>query len=444
MEKYVVSIYNCFKVYGDTVVGVNLYRQYLFAIDVDKFNIFIKYKDDLSNFEQLFPDFFSLLLKLGVIECVDESNKFKYLLYENRIRVFSSSEYRLTINPTLNCNFSCWYCYESHNNKIMKNSTMKSILLYIEKILASNRISTFYLDWFGGEPLLCYKNVMQKVALEAKSICESNNIYFESGITTNGYLINRNMIDFFKSINMQSFQITIDGDKDNHNKTRYCKDGKGSYDVIISNIIMLARELHPNNLAIRINYTSDVFNDILKISDDIPSDVRNKVTILLQQVWQDKEKCRVPFSSIEKVKYEFRKLGFLIDKEIFNLKGYTCYADLYNQAVINYDGRVFKCTARNFEREKEDGLLCNDGTIKWNNNVASKLSFATFENEKCLKCKYLPVCYGPCSQKISLVSSKSDFKKYCFEAGIVSTIDVILYEFYKTGNSLSHIFNYRD
>lgn len=43
----------------------------------------------------------------------------------------------------------------------------------------------------------------------------------------------------------------------------------------------------------------------------------------------------------------------------------------------------------------------DDGTLEIDIDLISKrLSVATFEHDECLKCKMLPVCMGPCSQKI--------------------------------------------
>lgn len=114
---------------------------------------------------------------------------------------------------------------------------------------------------------------------------------------------------------------------------------------------------------------------------------------------------------INKVDY-FRENGFICETSKFNLyKGYKCYADRYYQSVINYDGNVFKCTARNFTEENRDGYINEDGIIKWNiNKKINRFANATFENEKCLNCKLLPVCMGPCSQKIM---EEKDIEKIC-------------------------------
>jgi uncharacterized protein len=46
------------------------------------------------------------------------------------------------------------------------------------------------------------------------------------------------------------------------------------------------------------------------------------------------------------------------------------------------------------------GEFLDNGEIKWNVKKLSKLyEQATFENEMCLNCGLLPICFGPCPQK---------------------------------------------
>lgn len=443
--KYVLSRYNLFKEFPTAIVGVNLYIKLLFSIEKLKFDKLISYKENLDQLEIDDPVFFSTMFKLGIIQEFYKDIAIKdILLLNNRKLSFLSQSYRLTINPTLNCNFNCWYCYEDHSNKIMTTKTMNNIIKYVNRVVENNKYTYFYLDWFGGEPLLCYNTVMRQLALNIKSICTDNNVIFESGITTNGSLINDNIVSFFKEINMQSLQITLDGCKEIHNKTRFNAKYPNSYDKIVDNIVLVAKELKPINLALRINYTADYLDNIFDIINSFPQSIRGNITVLFQQVWQDKEKHNITVSDLENIKCRFEESGFKVDKEILNTRGYTCYADLYNQAVVNYDGRVFKCTARNFESEKEDGVLTDDGEIFWYDEILSrKVSNATFQNDKCMDCQFLPVCYAPCSQKVFVCKSDDEFDKYCFRYGVEETLDFILCQFYKSGNKLRYILDYR-
>jgi uncharacterized protein len=68
--------------------------------------------------------------------------------------------------------------------------------------------------------------------------------------------------------------------------------------------------------------------------------------------------------------------------------------------AINYNGKVFKCTARDYGDDKVIGNLQPSGKIVWNDGILSKMfEKATFENEQCENCKMLPLCMGPCIQK---------------------------------------------
>ena len=84
----------------------------------------------------------------------------------------------------------------------------------------------------------------------------------------------------------------------------------------------------------------------------------------------------------------------------FFRKGFSCKASKINQCIISYDGKVFKCSGRNFSEDLQEGFLKEDGNIEWDKNKLDKrLSIITFDNDKCKKCKFLPLCYGPCCQK---------------------------------------------
>lgn len=439
---YTLSKFNEFIFFEKAVVGVNTNTRMLFKIGKEKYNLLLENKDNLSILEKEHPILFSLMKKLGII--VEDDNLEQTLLLQNRQIVFNTKSYRLTINPTLNCNFSCWYCYETHTKKIMSKEAIDATLLFIKNIIKEKKISEFQLDWFGGEPLLCFKNVMVPLCTEAKKICDMYGVKFISGITTNGYLITKDMIPFFKEYNYRSFQITLDGIRDVHNSIRFTHNNRGSFDKIVENVSSLAKELKPENLALRINYTAETFTQIAEIIPMFSKEIRPYITVLLQQVWQDKDNNKIKAEDIEDLKYKFEEVGFRIEKNIFNLRNYTCYADLFYQAVINYDGRVFKCTARNFEEEDEDGLLSEDGDIIWSSKkLAKKISKATFENEKCMNCKYLPLCFGPCSQKISTIETPKDFDKYCFMGGIKESLEYVMAKFYNSEKALASLLDYR-
>ena len=62
-------------------------------------------------------------------------------------------EYKTTILPTFECNYNCWYCIQKHEPIKIDKSKIELIIKHIKKYLIENKIESYVLSWFGGEPL---------------------------------------------------------------------------------------------------------------------------------------------------------------------------------------------------------------------------------------------------------------------------------------------------
>jgi uncharacterized protein len=419
---YKLNKYLYIKQKDDIVVIYNLLNRFIFALTQEKYLLLqniglLKLKDSNSTF-------FSAMEKLDVIVPADfdEINQVKLM---NRKVIFNTCHYRLTINPTLECNFHCWYCYEEHPKGRMTEDTMQTIINHIKLKIEDKSMQCLNLDWFGGEPFVYFDEIVYPLSKKIKQIVEEKNIAFTNMATTNGYLLDENRIKQLSEIGLRQFQITLDGNEETHNKIRRDKQ-KGSFRTIVENINLLA-EYEDNIITVRINYTEKTLLEINEIMSFFSDNAKNRISILFQQVWQDSVKKYV---SCESNKKEFEKNGFIVQKYHLN-KGNVCYADLLQQAVINFDGRVFKCTARDFNNTKEDGLLLHSGEIQWNIPLlAKRMGCATFENEYCLPCDLLPACLGPCSQKMVEFTKGQDFQLICLKDGIKAILDEDIENFY--------------
>lgn len=314
--------------------------------------------------------------------------------------------YHLIVNPTINCNFSCWYCYETHiKHSRIDNNTKNNILKYVENIVQDNNIKYFLLSWFGGEPLLQFKNVVRPMLEEIFNICENKRIKFSCNITTNGLLIDDEVINIGKEYNINNFQITLDGHRDRHNEVRYVSKDKGSYDKIVSNIKLLLK--NGINVMVRINCSKETFTGLENIMEDF-SDVDDKMKQYLifsfYKVWQVEEKLEDEIHEFIKM---FKKKGYKVSSSVGNME-WSCYADKKNHATINYNGDVFKCTARDFSEKNREGVLTDEGTIIWNGKYNKRFE-NKHKNKSCLECSILPMCKGGCSQH----TMDRENKDYC-------------------------------
>ena len=83
-------------------------------------------------------------------------------------------------------------------------------------------------------------------------------------------------------------------------------------------------------------------------------------------------------------------------KEGVSLKAITETAQTIGLASVSV-----RINGRTLSKNTQYGILKADGTIDIDEDlIAQRLAIATFENKECLNCKMLPVCMGPCSQKL--------------------------------------------
>lgn len=352
---------------------------------------------------------------------VDEKQMIESLFVQRR---FSSKVYQLTLNTSLDCNLCCWYCYETHAKKTnMSLELVKNILLHLEIKSQADPFKILELSFFGGEPLLNYKAI--KALLEGvKMFSERFDFDIHLTFVTNGTLINQKYVELLKEFKVR-FQITIDGNKDTHNNTRKYKSkllGTDSYGRIMDNLKLLNEQEAEFYFIVRVNYETDTLKSISKLMADLEFLDKRRTALSLHRVWQHKATEEDSALLIDAINY-INSMGFVVSTFPLATNLENCYADNYNQAIINYDGNVYKCTARDFSSEQPSGKLNSLGLIEWNAPLLLD-RLALDIPQKCKDCLLLPSCTGICSQK--KVEAKDNEQIPCPFEDLISKEDVIL------------------
>lgn len=329
---------------------------------------------------------------------IDEREVITAARYSQRLQRRMS---QIIINPTLDCNLACWYCYESHaKGSRMSQGVLDAICEYIKYKYAENKTEQLQLRFFGGEPLLAI-NEMCYIISFAKLFCLEKNIQLSLHFTTNGTILNRKLIDAIKDI-PSVFQITIDGEEDVHNNIRYFKNThKGTFSIIQRNVTRLLDELTNAKILLRINYTAQtVKNGSNSIQQLLAMFVpyKDRISVALHKVWQVNE-TEIDEEDLFDFIAAIKKLTFQLRVEGYSLLPYICYADRLESCVINYDGNVYKCTARDFKESNKCGTLNSQGIISWDYTKLREHCMTSIP-QICLKCRLYPSCPGFCSQAI--------------------------------------------
>lgn len=309
--------------------------------------------------------------------------------------------FQLLINPTLDCNFKCWYCYEKHiNGSCMSKETCNNVLKLVNNIINNNnKLKYFYLSFFGGEPILQFDKVAKNLISEISALCTKYDIKLNLHFTTNGALLTKDIISFLQ-IYDTSFQITLDGGKEDHDKTRFWKGGFPSFDIIWKNII----ELASNHLQVllRVNYTQNNIIKAVEIVDrlkNLSKDIKKYITVDYHRVWQDGSYslCDDTYKNAKRIRNILKHDEVkTVNNRILDGVNNSCYGDKRNLLLINYNGDVYCCTARDFNKENRLGVLSDNGNVIWDGSAYEHRMNSKFVKPVCHKCRIAPLCGGGC------------------------------------------------
>src|SRR5438128_7270157 len=156
-----------------------------------------------------------------------------------------TTELRVTVLTTLQCNFACDYCFQGDHDDYNKTAAKMSletaarVARWVERELDRLHPETFVLTFFGGEPLLNLP-VMYELAERAweASLRRGTNLYIN--VITNGLLLTPEVVDRLKPFGLNGIKITLDGDRDTHNRMRPLRGGQGTFDRIVENVRRVA------------------------------------------------------------------------------------------------------------------------------------------------------------------------------------------------------------
>ena len=149
----------------------------------------------------------------------------------------------LCLHIAHSCNLNCSYCFASqgkyHGERaLMSFETGKRALDFLVENSGSRR--NLEVDFFGGEPLMNFTVVKQLVEY-ARSIEKEKGKNFRFTLTTNGVLIDDDVIEF-SNREMSNVVLSLDGRKEVHDRFRVDYQGRGSWDYIVPKFQKFVKE----------------------------------------------------------------------------------------------------------------------------------------------------------------------------------------------------------
>ena len=304
---------------------------------------------------------------------------------------------------TLRCNALCKHCGSraGENINIEDELTTEEIKRALKSIADKYDSTRILLNVTGGEPL-----VRQDLFDVMKYATE---LGFKWGITTNGMLINDEIIKKMKETNLATMSISIDGLEKSHDEFRGIK---GSYRKILENIEKLKQDKFLKCFQIttvvnklNINELDELYKIIKNLEVDswrvINMDPIGRANDN-NNLALDKDDYKYLFEFIKSKRKESNFdvtygcahfVGMTLEKELRD-NIFFCSAG-YTTASILYNGDIYVCP--NVERRKEliQGNVKKDDFMDvWNNKFKWFRDIDKLKSEQCKNCEDWKYCRG--------------------------------------------------
>lgn len=319
----------------------------------------------------------------------------------------------LCLHIAHDCNMCCKYCFAgegeySGDRSLMSFEVGKRALDFL--IEQSGSRKNLEVDFFGGEPLLNFDVVKQLVAY-ARSIEKEKGKNFRFTLTTNGVLLNDEVIEW---ANKECYNVvlSLDGRKETNDRMRRTRNDKGTYDLILPKFQKMAKERNQQGYYIRGTYThynTDFANDILHLADlgfeqlaMEPVVTDPKMDYALQESDIPKLKDQYDLLAKEMCKRNREGKGFTFFHYMIDLEGGPCIYKRISGCGVGTDymavtpwGDLYPC--HQFVGDKKF-LLGNVFDGVKNTDIVNEFKLCNvYSREACQDCFAKLYCSGGCS-----------------------------------------------
>lgn len=312
-----------------------------------------------------------------------------------------SRKFSATVVLTLDCNLACSYCFEDHfrGSFSMTDATADLLVAYVQREYMAKGHGA-EIRFYGGEPLMALP-LLRRIAGRLQEAAAESGTTFSCSMVSNGTLLTRTVVEELTALGLSSIQLTLDGPKAIHDPLRPFVSGAGSFDVILANI----REVNDLvTLKLGGNFTRDNFREFPKMLDALleagvephrlgPVQFGPVLPKSGGVAGHEAAACCISGSEpwlVEATLFlreETLKRGFALDKPAMG----ACMVEFADSLVVACDGSLYKCPGFMGWPEMSVGTLAHGiGDYSASHNLT------LWQNDDCLDCPYLPLCFGGC------------------------------------------------
>jgi uncharacterized protein len=378
-------------------------------------------------------DYLNQLRELGIMvdDEVDEDREIRYWFQRFK---YDSSILSITILTTYACNLRCTYCFQEglHSPSTMDRETSRKVIRWTSEKLRTLLPRTVELVFYGGEPLLNPKAI-RLISQEMSEITKPMGIQLNISIITNGVLIDGELVDFLLPLGLKEIKVTLDGDREAHDAKRPHRNGDGTFDTILQNLLRLKGKVPVSIGGNFDDSNKESIPRLLNLLEEYDFN-GNLKRVGFKPIFSSLETARRAGSSLNTCTFSDINVEDMLwlrsetEKRGFPCEGGIalgpCEAAREHAYTIDPLGKVYKCPGS----AGMDQFVIGD--INEDELNSRNTQFMTFDPcEICRGCPYIPICGGGC--RMGAYIKKGDFQDIACERNYFdkATSEIVKYEY---------------
>lgn len=380
---------------------------YAAYLDLTRNDVVLYDEPELQEFRKVLSD--------GLFLLEDDFDELEYIRHLSQQERFDHRELGLVITPTMGCNFSCHYCFENKTDTHLSQAAQDRILQLVAANLPGRQ--NLSVQWFGGEPLNAM-HVIERLSTRFMHLAATAGASYAATVITNGYLMNKEVSDLLYRLGVQTAQISLDGDRSLHNRTRFERPGEGSFDVILENIRHASRLLL---IKVRVHVAPFNVGSVRQLIDTLGEEgmaehiselyfapLFNYRPTMKGQPYQPDKKRFMTSEEFARVQLDLLKRatdwGFAAP-DFLDVSYGICTAVRANTLVVDATGNLLKCYKDVGVSKEAIGTL--ESGPKPEGNLLKWMDIQIPRDDECRDCRFLPICLGGCSKQWQEGASKT-------------------------------------
>jgi len=178
--------------------------------------------------------------------------------------------FEATILTTYSCNFRCAYCFEDsvRGSVSMDGETARRVSDWLIGRAEARSYRRVHAVFYGGEPLLNRAPIFD-ISSRMRGWALRSGKKFTFSIITNGSLLSADLVDMLAPLGLSGVRVSVDGDRETHDRRRPGAGGEPTFDRIIANIKAVSGR---TKVSVSGNFDRESFPGVLRLLDYLESE----------------------------------------------------------------------------------------------------------------------------------------------------------------------------